>query len=137
MALESARVCWKPLRQRPLGEADASSFAATQTPSLGLESGSGHATTQLNRAFVDQSAQSLSNSLLRSCELILAGGHPSHLTVGDHAGGHGFEKKFSERHGTDEVAITLMGRQRGCMTCSPFFMSKEALKGTVDLIVEA
>jgi len=90
----------------------------------------------LNGAVIDQPAEPLRHSLLGPAELILLGGNPGHLAVGDHPGGHGFEKKFSERHGIDAVGITLMGPYWGCMTSSPFFMAKD-LKGPVDLIVGA
>ena len=100
------------------------------------QSGHGHATTQLNRAFIDQPAKPLCDSFLGSAELILPGGHPRHFSVGDHAGGHGFEKHFAERHDTDSVGITLMGLQGRCMTCSPFFMATDGLEGPVDLILE-
>ena len=68
--------------------------------------------------------------------MILPGGHPGHFAVGDHTGGHGFEKQFSERHDTDAVEITLMGVQRWCMTCSPSSWGKDGLKGAVDLVAQ-
>ena len=100
-------------------------------------SGDRHAATQLNCAFVDQPAEPLRHGFLGSRELILPGGHPGHFAVGDHAGGHRFEEQFAERHGTDAVEITLVGLPGGCMTCSPFFMPKDALQGPVDLVAEA
>ena len=98
-----------------------------------LCSGHWHAATQLNCAFVDESAESLRDGFLGSRELILSVGHPRHFTVGDHAGGHGFQKQFSESHGTDVVQITLIGLKGACMTCLPFFMAKNGLKCSIDL----
>ena len=72
---------------------------------LNLQSGHGHATTQLNCTFIDQPAKPLCNSFLSSCELILSGCHPRHLTSGDHSGGHRFEKEFAKSHDTNAECV--------------------------------
>ena len=101
-----------------------------------LDSGDRHAAAELNRAFINQSAEALRDSFFGSIELILLAGHPRHFAIGDDAAGHGLQKQFSKRHGIAAVGNTLMAVPEGCMTCSPFFMAVDDLKRQIDLIVE-
>ena len=53
---------------------------------------------QLDRPFVQKASEALGYGLFRSRELILVVGHPVQFTVGDHTGGHSFQKEFAEDH---------------------------------------